>query len=158
MTGTRWVSIGCLFCGLAVAFGAFAAHGLNEVFSKKYAGQTREVAGQTLPLATKFLNDFRTGAEYQMYHGLALIAVGLVAERQPSRRATFAAWAFTVGIVLFSGSLYILTLSGVTKWGAVTPLGGVAFLIGWFFLAISFAGKAATPAQSGQSPPSLATR
>ena len=70
-----------------------------------------------------------------MYHGLALIAAGLLLERRPSMAANVAAWAFTVGIILFSGSLYLLTLTGVTKWGAVTPLGGLAFLIGWATLA-----------------------
>lgn len=129
--------MGAIFCGLAVALGAFAAHGLDKVFVQKYADKTREVAGQTVPLATKFLNDFKTGAEYQMYHGLALIAVGLVAQRRPSRAATVAGWAFALGIILFSGSLYTLTLTGVTRWGGVTPLGGVAFLVGWACLAVA---------------------
>ncbi len=137
MTGSRWVCLGAIFCGLAVGLGAFAAHGLTQHFADKYAGQTREVAGQTLPLGAKFLNDFKTGAEYQMYHGLAIIVVGLIAERRRSRAATLAAWSFSLGILLFSGSLYALTLTGVTKWGMVTPLGGLAFLLGWLFLAIA---------------------
>ena len=120
-----------------MGLGAFAAHGLDEVFTKKYEGGTRTVAGQTVPQATKFLNDFKTGAEYQMYHGLALIVTGLIIQRRPTRAASIAAWSFLVGTLLFSGSLYILTLTGVTKWGAVTPLGGLAFLIGWLFLAIA---------------------
>lgn len=131
MSGRYWISIGALFCGLSVGLGAFAAHGLDKVFSEKYADGTRVVAGQTVPLATKFLNDFKTGAEYQMYHGLALIGLGLVIERRSSRAAQAAAWSFAIGNVLFAGSLYILTLTGVTKWGAVTPLGGLAYLIGW---------------------------
>ena len=143
MTGSRWTSLGAIFCLFSVAFGAFAAHGLDRVFVEKYAGRTREVGGQTLPLATKFLNDFKTGAEYQMYHGLGLIAVGLILDRRPSRAASIAAWMFASGIVLFSGSLYVLTLTGVTKWGAVTPFGGLAFLIGWFFLSLAAMGKAA---------------
>ena len=69
MTGSRWTSLGAIFCLFSVAFGAFAAHGLDRVFVEKYAGLSREVGGQTLPLAAKFLNDFKTGAEYQMYHG-----------------------------------------------------------------------------------------
>ena len=146
MTGSRWVLIGANFCGLAVAMGAFAAHGLEKVFVQKYAGETWEVGGQIVPLAARFLNVFKTGAEYQMYHGLALIAVGLIAERRPSRAASIAGWAFSLGIVLFSGSLYILTLTGVTKWGAVTPLGGLAFLAGWLFLAIAVGGKSADAA------------
>ncbi len=143
MTGSRWTSLGAIFCLFSVAFGAFAAHGLDKVFVEKYAGRTKEVGGQTLPMAAKFLNDFKTGAEYQMYHGLALIAVGLILERRPSRAASIAAWLFAAGIVLFSGSLYVLTLTGVTKWGAVTPLGGLAFLAGWFFLSLAALGKPA---------------
>ena len=135
--GQSWIAVGALFCGLAVGFGAFAAHFLDKHFAEKYAEGTRTVAGQTVPLATKFLNDFKTGAEYQMYHGLALIAVGLIAQRRPTRALAIAGWMFSIGILLFSGSLYILTLTGVTKWGAVTPLGGLAFLIGWFLLLIS---------------------
>jgi uncharacterized membrane protein YgdD (TMEM256/DUF423 family) len=122
---------------LAVAAGAFAAHGLERVFTEKYAGQTRDVAGQTVPLAAKFLGDFRTGAEYQMYHALGLLAVAALSARRPSTAAHVAGVAFVAGIVLFSGSLYVLTLTGVTKWGAVTPFGGVLFLIGWAALAVA---------------------
>ena len=118
MTGSRWTSLGAIFCLFSVAFGAFAAHGLDRVFVE-------------------------TGAEYQMFHGLALIVVGLILDRRPSRAASIAAWMFAVGIVLFSGSLYILTLTGVTKWGAVTPFGGLAFLLGWFFLSLAAMGKPA---------------
>lgn len=141
MTGQRWIVVGAIFCGLAVGTGAFAAHGLDKIFVEKYADMTRTVGGQTIPLATKFLNDFKTGAEYQMYHGLALIAVGLVAQHRPSVRATIAGWAFALGIILFSGSLYILTLTSVTKWGAVTPIGGVLFLLGWLSLALAAIAK-----------------
>ena len=136
MAGRNWLLLGAIMGGLSVALGAFAAHGLDKVFVEQYAGQTRVVAGETVPLSKKFLNDFKTGAEYQMYHSLALLAVGLMVERRTSRCLTIAGWAFVVGIILFSGSLYILTLTGVTKWGMVTPLGGVAFLVGWTALAI----------------------
>ena len=144
MTGARWMFLGAVFCGFSVALGAFAAHGLDKVFVEKYAGATRVVAGQSVPLATKFLNDFKTAAEYQMYHGLALIAVGFICERRPSRLAGAAGWLFTTGIILFSGSLYILTLTGITKWGAVTPLGGLAFLLGWLLFAIAATRKSTT--------------
>lgn len=133
--GSRWLLVGAILGGLSVALGAFAAHGLDQVFTKQYAGKTREVAGETIPLARKFLNDFKTGAEYQMTHSLALLAVGLLARRRPSRTLTVAGIAFTVGIVLFSGSLYVLTLTGVTRLGMVTPFGGVGFLVGWAALA-----------------------
>ena len=147
MTGRNWLLLGAILGGLSVALGAFAAHGLDQVFVDKYAGQTRLVAGETVPLATKFLNDFKTGAEYQMTHSLALLAVGLLVDRRASRFLTLAGWAFVVGIILFSGSLYILTLTGVTKWGMVTPLGGVAFLVGWAALAIGVI-RSKRPAQT----------
>ena len=139
MASSRWLLLGAIFGGLAVALGAFAAHGLDKVFVEKYAGQTRVVAGETVPLSRKFLNDFKTGAEYQMSHSLALLAVGILASRRASRRLSMAGVAFTIGILLFSGSLYALTLTGVTKWGMVTPIGGVAFLAGWLLLAIEAA-------------------
>lgn len=155
MSGRYWISIGAIFCGLSVGLGAFAAHGLDKVFTEKYADGTRVVAGQTVPLATKFLNDFKTGAEYQMYHGLALIGLGLLLERKASRAAQAAAWSFTIGNVLFAGSLYILTLTGVTKWGAVTPLGGLAYLIGWtLFLVAAVRTPQSAPDVSSSGSPS----
>lgn len=132
-----WITLGATLAGLAVAMGAFAAHGLDKVFAEKYAGQTRIVTGHAVPLAEKFLRDFKTGAEYQMYHALGLIAVGLMAERRASRSAHVAGWCFLLGVLLFSGSLYVLTLTGVTKWGMVTPFGGVLFLVGWAALALA---------------------
>ncbi|HUQ69703.1 MAG TPA: DUF423 domain-containing protein, partial [Planctomycetaceae bacterium] len=110
---SRWTMIGAILAGLAVGTGAFAAHGLDKGFAKQYAGRTGIVAGETVPLAKKFLGDFKTGAEYQMYHALALLAVGAMASRQPSRATNIAGWCFLFGIVLFSGSLYVLTLTGV---------------------------------------------
>lgn len=139
MSSSRWLLLGAIFGGLSVGLGAFAAHGLDKLFVEKYSGQTRVVAGETVPLSRKFLNDFKTGAEYQMYHALALLVVGLLAQRRPSKSLTVAGVSFTLGILLFSGSLYILTLTGVSKLGMITPIGGVAFLVGWLALAIEVA-------------------
>lgn len=141
MTGRTYLVLGAILGGLSVGLGAFAAHGLDKVFVEKYAGQTRVVAGETVPLSKKFLNDFKTGAEYQMSHSLALLAVGFLVDRRTSRALAVAGWSFVIGIVLFSGSLYLLTLTGVTKWGMVTPLGGVAFLVGWAALAVGVTGE-----------------
>lgn len=148
MNGPNWICVGAVFCGLAVGTGAFAAHGLGKIFAEKYRDMTRIEAGQEIPLAAKFLNDFKTGAEYQMYHGLALIAVGVIGRYRATMLLTVAGWAFAFGILLFSGSLYILTLTGVTKWGAVTPIGGTLFLIGWTLLTVAaFGWKPALPVQ-----------
>ncbi len=104
---------------LAVALGAFGAHGLRQ------------------RLSPEMLAVFETGIRYQVYHALALFAVAWAASRWPSPQATWAGWLFIVGTVVFSGSLYVLATSG-TRWlGAVTPVGGICFLAGWFSLAWS---------------------
>ena len=113
----RFGLLGALSGGLAVAAGAFAAHGLRG------------------RLAPDLLAVFETAARYQMYHALALLAVAIQAERRPGRLAVLAGWLFVAGTVLFSGSLYALALSGVAVLGAITPLGGLAFLAGWGCLA-----------------------
>ncbi len=109
-----FLGLGGLAGGLAVALGAFAAHGLRGRLSEDL-------------LAT-----FETGARYQMYHALALLLVAVLLARNPDAGLLVAAgWLFVAGILLFSGSLYLLTLGGLRWLGAVTPLGGVAFILGW---------------------------
>jgi uncharacterized membrane protein YgdD (TMEM256/DUF423 family) len=134
-----WFRIGAVLGGLAVAFGAFAAHGLDDYFAKKYRDfPPKTTAGFDVPASWKYLQDFKAGAEYQMYHSLALLAVGLAAARTMKRRALdLAGWCFLSGIALFSGSLYALTLTGDKYWAFVTPFGGVFFLIGWASLAFA---------------------
>jgi len=102
---------------VAVALGAFGAHGLRE------------------RLAPDLLAVFEVGVRYQMYHALALVGVALALERWPSSAMQGAGWAFIAGTIVFSGSLYILTLSGQRWLGAITPIGGLAFLAGWALLA-----------------------
>ena len=109
--------IGALFGFLAVAAGAFGAHAL----------QAR--------LSPDALEVFETAARYQMYHALALVAAAWVVTRWPGGAANAAGWLFVVGTVVFSGSLYILAFTGIRWLGAVTPLGGLAFLAGWLALA-----------------------
>lgn len=108
------------FFGLTgVALGAFAAHGLKARLSSDY------------------LAVFQTGVQYQLIHGLALFGVVLLALQAPSRLLAAAGVLFCLGIVLFSGSLYLLVLSGIGKFGIVTPFGGVAFLGGWLCLMVA---------------------
>ena len=102
---------------LAVALGAFGAHGLRA------------------RLSPDMLAVFETGVRYHMYHALALLAVAWAASRWPESSAGTAGWAFIIGIVVFSGSLYILSFTGMRWLGAITPIGGVAFLLGWLLLA-----------------------
>jgi len=109
--------LGALSAGLAVALGAFAAHGLR---------------GRLSPEA---LATFETGARYHMYHALALLAVAWASARWPGGATSAAGWLFVAGTVLFSGSLYLLAVTGVRALGAITPLGGLAFIAGWIALA-----------------------
>jgi uncharacterized membrane protein YgdD (TMEM256/DUF423 family) len=102
-----------------VALGAFAAHGLKQRLSADY------------------LAVFQTGVHYQLIHALALFGVALLALHAPSRLLAAAGSLFALGMLLFSGSLYLLTLSGLGKLGIITPLGGVAFLAGWLCLALA---------------------
>lgn len=133
-----WLSLGAMLAGLSVATGAFAAHGLDQYFKDKYpATEQKEVAGQAFPASYKYLQDFKTGAEYQMYHALALIFVGVLSQSRKSRALDVAGWSFLIGIVLFSGMLYALTITGQRVLGAIVPLGGVAFLVGWVSLVVA---------------------
>ena len=122
---------GCVLAGVAVALGAWAAHGLDAVLTPKYAGQTHEVAGVATPSAVKYLADFRTGVTYQMWTGLAVLATAAWA----GKAAAAGRWLLVAGAAVFSGSLYALVLSGVRWLGAITPIGGVLMLAGWATLA-----------------------
>ncbi|HEX9307770.1 MAG TPA: DUF423 domain-containing protein, partial [Anaeromyxobacter sp.] len=112
------LALGAISAGISVAAGAFGAHALRA------------------RLAPELLAVFETGARYEMYHALGLVAVAWTAARAPGP-AGWAGWLFVAGTVLFSGSLYALALSGVRAFGAVTPFGGVAFIAGWIALAIA---------------------
>ena len=116
-----FLSIAAILAGLSVAGGAFASHALKDKLSERA------------------LAIFETGSKYQMYHALALLMIGLLLSRSEvaSTLLSTAGLAFLAGIVLFSGSLYALSLSGVKWLGAITPLGGVAFLVGWGCLAVA---------------------
>jgi uncharacterized membrane protein YgdD (TMEM256/DUF423 family) len=108
--------VGALAGFIGVAFGAFGAHALRG------------------RLSPDMLAVFETGVRYQMYHAFAVLIVALATARLDGWLIRAAGWSFTAGIVLFSGSLYALALTGVTTLGAITPLGGLAFLIGWGLL------------------------
>ena len=112
--------VAAIFAGLAVAAGAFASHALRE------------------RLSDRSLEIFQTAAQYQMYHALALFLVAVLLSRLESESFILVAagYAFTAGVVIFSGSLYALSLSGTKVLGAITPLGGLFFITGWVCVAI----------------------
>ncbi len=119
-----FLAIASILGGLSVALGAFASHALKEKLSEKA------------------LEIWKTGTQYQMYHALALILVALLLTRteNPDPLLNTSGIAFIIGIALFSGSLYTLSLSGIKWLGAIAPLGGLAFIIGWGCLAIAALG------------------
>jgi uncharacterized membrane protein YgdD (TMEM256/DUF423 family) len=112
MTPEFWLQAGAIGMFLAVALGAFAAHGLKA------------------RLSPEMLTVFETGVRYHVYHALALLALG--AARGPEK----AGWCFIAGIVVFSGSLYVLALTGEKRLGMITPIGGLLFLAGWVLFAL----------------------
>lgn len=108
-----------LFGATGVAAGAFGAHGLES------------------RLSADMLEIWETAARYQMYHALALLGVAFVGTQAPSTWATASGWLFVAGIAIFSGTLYVLALSGVRWLGAITPIGGLALIIAWVCLAVA---------------------
>lgn len=143
MTGASWLRIGAISGALAVAFGAFGAHGMTP------RQDVLDAMGSTSRQAVeRRLANYETGARYHMYHALALLAVATVAGEAGRRAGSIAGWCFLLGTLGFSGSLYAIALGGPTWLGMiVTPLGGVLFIVGWIALAIS-AGTRGRPAAS----------
>ena len=117
-TAKLFLVVGAIAALLAVAFGAFGAHALKT-----------RIAPELMPV-------YRTGVEYHFYHALGLLLIGLAAFHLPeSAYLRSAGWAMLAGIVLFSGSLYLLALTGLTWLGAITPFGGTAFIAAWALFA-----------------------
>jgi len=126
-----WLRIGAVWGFLAVAMGAFGAHGLKDRLT-----------------ALDQVANFHTAAQYHMYIALAMVAVGLLQVMGRSGTAlSVAGWSFLVGSVIFSGSLYVLSLTGLKWLGAITPIGGLAILVGWAALAVA-AGRSTTTADA----------
>jgi uncharacterized membrane protein YgdD (TMEM256/DUF423 family) len=120
MAPSGWLAASAVAGGIGVALGAFGAHGLKA-----------RVGPDLLAL-------FETGVRYQMYHALALLAVAWAAgSRAPGPWVDAAGWLFVGGMVVFSGSLYVMTLTGARWLGAITPVGGLAFILGWACLALA---------------------
>jgi uncharacterized membrane protein YgdD (TMEM256/DUF423 family) len=116
----RFIFLGSVNAGLAVILGAFGAHALKE------------------KLASDMMAAYQTGVQYHFYHALGLFAVALAAAQLPASGLVKASgWIMLAGIVLFSGSLYVLSLSGIRWLGAITPFGGTAFIAAWVLLAVA---------------------
>lgn len=113
----RFLTLGSILAGLGVAAGAFGAHALKDI------------------LDPPMLQVFETATRYVMYHAFGLCIVSWAIDRYPEQRLEKSGWLFLIGILLFSGSLYVVSLAGIRWMGAVTPIGGLAFMTGWLLLA-----------------------
>jgi uncharacterized membrane protein YgdD (TMEM256/DUF423 family) len=135
-----WLLVGAVLGALAVACGAFGAHGLKSAFQSPAI--QRELGEQEI--AAKLAN-WETASRYAMYHALALLAVGFLSVRNPTRTVHLAGFAFTAGTIIFSGCLDVLVLTGQRWLGAVVPIGGVLLIVGWILLAIVVARESSPP-------------
>lgn len=124
----QWIFLGAILAALAVALGAYQAHGLEGILSPVY--------GDDPELLDRRMGNWGTAALYQMHHSIALILVGLVTLARPGKWLAAAGWCFVVGILLFSGMLYVLALTDTRVLGAIVPIGGVSFILGWICLAL----------------------
>jgi len=122
-----WLLLGAILAGLAVGLGAIGAHLLES--------RLKDPDGTLSATAQKSLATWETAVRYQMYHALALLAVGLLGQRSNSKLFQASGWAMTVGVLIFSGCLYALVLSGQKKLGMIVPIGGVLMIVGWGLLA-----------------------
>lgn len=118
-TAKLFLSLGSISGFLAVMIGAFGAHGLKDKMTEE------------------MMAIYKTGVEYHFYHTLALLIVGVIALHCKSALLTASGWSMVAGILIFSGSLYVLPMTGITKLGAITPIGGLVFIIGWILLAVA---------------------
>ena len=115
----NWFATGAIAAAIGVTLGAFGAHALKP------------------RVAEDLLSIFEIGVRYHMYHALALLAVAWAAGRWPGNWVNASGWLFVIGILIFSGSLYLMALSGARWLGAITPIGGLCFILGWIALAMA---------------------
>ena len=113
-----WIIAGSISCALCVMIGAFGAHALKEILDDY---------GKSI---------YNKAVLYHMFHSIALLILGLINKIQPEISLSISGWSFLFGIILFSGSLYILAITGIKSLGMITPIGGILFIIGWVFLII----------------------
>lgn len=125
---------GAIAAAITVMLGAFGAHGLETMLMKPLESSTDTAA---IKDAAKRLDTWDTGSRYQMYHAFGLIVAGLLCVAANRKLCLISGWAFVVGMIFFSGSLYLLTLTSMTWLGAIAPIGGTAYIVGWIALALA---------------------
>lgn len=116
---SKWIMVGAILAAIGVGLGAFGAHGLADQLTE-----------------TGRLGTYEKAVQYQMYHSLALVMLGLIGVQYRSKLIDYAGILFMVGIFLFSGSLYLLAIFNISWMGAIAPIGGSAFIVGWVLMAV----------------------
>jgi uncharacterized membrane protein YgdD (TMEM256/DUF423 family) len=125
----RWIAVGAILAAIGVGFGAFGSHVLKDALT--HLGYSGDDLSRRMAI-------WETAVRYQMFHSIALVLTGLALQHRDTRACRFAAWAFLVGIVLFSGALKVLAFAGpYWNWlGAIVPFGGVSMIAGWLAIAV----------------------
>ena len=131
-----WIFCGIIVSGLAVVSGAFGAHGLDKLLEKKLSENAEAAADPALSV-TKLEHDYEVAVRYQMFHGLALVAIGILAALWPSRWWDAAGGLLLIGVLVFCGGLYALVFTLDKSWGARVPFGGLAMILGWIAAAVA---------------------
>ncbi|MEL7500131.1 MAG: DUF423 domain-containing protein [Planctomycetota bacterium] len=137
-----WVTVGAVMAAIGVAMGAFGAHGLQSFIDR--------IAETDPELAARRLDNWKTAAMYQMLHSIGLVLIGIAASRDKNVWFTIAGWTMTIGILVFSGLLYLLVLTEVRILGAIVPIGGVSMIVSWLALAV---GAVQGPTETNSSGP-----
>jgi uncharacterized membrane protein YgdD (TMEM256/DUF423 family) len=136
MNPKLWIVLGIVISGLAVVSGAYGAHGLDKLLQQKLEANQQAASDPALSLE-KLGHNYEVAVRYQMFHGLALLAIGILAAMWPSRWWDVAGGLILVGVLIFCGGLYILVFTLDKSWGARVPFGGLAMILGWLAAAVA---------------------
>ena len=138
MSGSRWwVLIGAILSGLAVGLGVFGTEGLDGLFARKYENLEVQSAGVVVARSQMHLDQFQTAALYQLIHGLALVALGVLPSTRTKTWSCLAGCSFLAGTVLFSGGRYVQTTTGLDWLGVAIPVGAALLIVGWLALGLA---------------------
>jgi uncharacterized membrane protein YgdD (TMEM256/DUF423 family) len=131
-----WILCGIVLSGLAVVSGAYGAHGLDKLLERKLAAEADAANDPALSIE-RLSHDYDVAVRYQMFHGLALLAIGILAALWPSAWWDAAAGLIVLGVIIFCGGLYVLVFTLDKSWGARVPFGGLAMILGWVAAAVA---------------------
>ncbi len=127
-----WMKAGALLAALAVVLGAFGTYEVGDYLVEKFDGQTCKMMGKEIPLAEKYMMDYELAVNFQLAHALAIVLSGLLLSLRPRFTIIVALWCFLIGTLLYCGGVYALIYTGASWCAAISPVGGILLVIGWF--------------------------